>query len=40
MSEMLGSGHLRLFLLTYGHSDHVGAQEAVLQQYLEVQVVH
>ena len=39
LETALGDGQLRLVALTHGHSDHVGALEALVQEYPDVQVV-
>ena len=34
-----GNGQLRLVALTHGHSDHVGAMQALVQKHPDVQAV-
>lgn len=39
LETALRDGRLRLVALTHGHSDHVGALEALVQKYPDVQVL-
>ena len=39
LETALGDGRLQLVALTHGHSDHVGALEALVQKYPDVHVV-
>ena len=39
LETALGNGQLRLVALTHGHSDHVGAMQALVQKHPDVQAV-